>query len=260
MAMTDVGSGDEPMLLVHASGMSSSEWRKYVPVLSARSRVVTVDLLGYGRSEPVVFRSPISARDDQDGLLDVLERVGPSRIIGHSYGGYLAAKVALESPELVRSLVLIEPVLFGALRLENDAQAAEELAHLYDPVFLDEGFGGTEGWMQKFIDYWSGQGVWATLPDPARRANMSVAWKVYCEVRDLSRDPRPFADYRSLNRLPITLIRGSQTTVSARRILERLALELPSARTFVIEGAGHMSPLTHSKELLEILEGASQTD
>ena len=116
MAIADHGSGEDPMVLVHASGMSSSEWRKYVPVLSTHSRVVTVDLLGYGKSDPVLDRSPISAKEDEEGLLEVLRLVGPSRIVGHSYGGYLAAKTALAAPEFVRSLVLIEPVLFGALR------------------------------------------------------------------------------------------------------------------------------------------------
>ncbi len=260
MAIADYGSGDPPILLVHASGFSSSEWRKYLPLLSVGARVVTVDLLGYGKSDPVVDRSPVAAREDEDGLLNVLGLIGPSRIIGHSYGGYLAAKVALASPQLVRSLVLVEPVLFGALRQDNDAESTEELAHLYEPGFLEESFGGTERWMQRFIDYWSGEGAWARLPDPARRANMRVAWKVYCEVRDLSQDPRPFADYRVLSRLPTTLIRGSLTTVSARRIVDRLAEELPSAKTHVIEGAGHMSPLTHSNELLSILERAGHAD
>lgn len=248
-------SDQERVVMIHASGLSSSEWRKLAPALEPRARVLAPDLVGYGRAEPIARHAPATARDDLDALAALLERFGPAQLVGHSYGGYLAAKLALAFPQLVTGLVLIEPVLFGALRQAGDVESAAELSRLYDdPTFLDDAFGGTEEWMQRFIDYWAGAGSWSALPDPARRANMRVAWKIYCEVRDLSRDPAAFSAYRALDDVPVTLVRGALTTVCARRIVDRLAVELPRATTHVLQDAGHMSPLTHPSEVLAVIE------
>jgi pimeloyl-ACP methyl ester carboxylesterase len=241
----------EPILFVHASGLSSREWTRTAERLPAAFEPIVPDLRGYGKSDPVPFGSPISATDDLEALRALLGR--PSHLVGHSYGGYLAAKLALEMPDRVASLVLIEPVLFGALRQTGDAEAASELASLYDdPEFLSDSFGGTERWMERFIDYWAGKGSWARLPETHRRANMRVAWKVYREVKDLSNDPAPFEAYAGLPRRT-TLVHGTKTTVSARRIIHFLSVVLPEARVRTIEGAGHMSPLTHPEEILAVL-------
>jgi len=250
-----IAVGVEPVLFIHASGVSSREWKLAAQRLSADFEPIVPDLRGYGQSDPVAFGSPISAQDDLDALATRLTTAGrPTHVVGHSYGGYLAAKLALAMPERIASLVLVEPVLFGALRQTGDAEAAGELADLYDdPDFLSDSFGGTETWMQRFIDYWAGKGSWARLPEPNRRANMRVAWKVYREVKDLSNDPMPFDGYA---RLPArtTLVRGSKTTVSARRIIDYLAGVLPEARVRTLEGAGHMSPLTHADHVIAVIE------
>jgi pimeloyl-ACP methyl ester carboxylesterase len=216
---------------------------------------IVVDLLGYGKSDPVPFGSPVSATDDMEALGSLLASSGPAHVVGHSYGGYLAAKLAIAMPDRIASLVLIEPVLFGALRQTGDPESATELAGLYDdPDFLSDSFGGTEAWMERFIDYWGGKGSWALLPEPNRRANMRVAWKVYREVKDLSSDPLPFGAYAGLPTWT-TLVRGQTTTVCARRIIELLRGELPQARARTIQVAGHMSPLTHADGVLSVIEG-----
>lgn len=244
----------EPILLVHASGLSSREWTRAAERLAADFEPIVPDLRGYGKSDPVPFGSPISAADDLEALRSLLlSAPAPTHLVGHSYGGYLAAKLALSMPERVASLVLVEPVLFGALRQTGDPEAANELASLYDdPSFLSDSFGGTEGWMERFIDYWAGKGSWASLPETHRRANMRVAWKVYREVKDLSNDPAPFEAYAGLPRRT-TLVRGTETTVSARRIIHFLSVVLPDARVRTIEGAGHMSPLTHPDQVLAVV-------
>jgi hypothetical protein len=253
LAVTSSGSPDaEPVLLVHASGLSAAAWRRAVAHLSRSHQPIAIDLLGYGRSDPATRGAPAFASDDLEGITATLASLGrPAHLVGHSYGGYLAARAALSAP--VASLLLIEPVLFGALRTANDPEAAPELSLLYDdPAFLDDEAGGSEAWMERFINYWSGEGAWAALPEAHRRANLRVAWKVYCEVRDLSGDPRPFSTYGALP-ATTTLARGELTTTCARRIIAHLSQALPRAAVRTIAGAGHMWPLTHPDALRETL-------
>lgn len=107
--------------------------------------------------------------------------------------------------------------------------------------------------MEQFIDYWSGAGTWAKMAAPNRQANMRMAWKVFCEVNDLSRDPAAFAEYRAIGGR-VMFVRGSLTTVCARRIIDLVSAEIAGASIRVVEGAGHMSPLTHSNEVLGLIE------
>lgn len=243
----------EPVLFVHASGFSSSEWTRAAAALSDRYYVVAPDLLGYGRSDPIAFGSPISPREDLQALGALAEQLSrPPHVVGHSYGGYLAARLSLERPELVASRVLIEPVLFGALRRAGDPEAAAELSALYDdPEFLSDDFGGTEPWLRRFIDYWSGAGTWDALPETHRRANLRVGWKVFREVKELSSDPDDFPAYAAM-RGQTTLVCAENTTVCARRIIHHLASVLPNARVATIAGAGHLSPVTHPNEVVAI--------
>ena len=237
------------VLLVHGSGMSGASWGKTLIGLGEGFRVLAPDLVGYGRGEPVARGRVVDAEVDLALLRPYLKEAERLDVVGHSYGGYLAAKLALESPSRIDRLVLIEPVLFSALRQTHDEQAREELASLYDdPTFLDPSFGGTEAWMQRFMDYWWGAGFWERIPEAARRASMRTAWKVFCEVRDLSTDPTPFAAYASLP-TPLTLLRGTKTTACARRVVDHLAEHARGAGIELLEGAGHMSPLTHGEAL-----------
>ncbi len=49
-------------------------------------------------------------------MAEMIGEGGPVDIIGHSFGGTVALRMALERPDLVRSLTLVEPVIFAAAR------------------------------------------------------------------------------------------------------------------------------------------------
>ena len=107
--LTDTGAGD-PLLLVHGWGGDGRAWSD---LSFARHRVVTVDLRGHGRS-PVPghgYRPSDYARD----LAALVERLdlGPVVAIGHSMGGQIVAELALEYPELVAAVVVVDPA-YGA--------------------------------------------------------------------------------------------------------------------------------------------------
>jgi pimeloyl-ACP methyl ester carboxylesterase len=106
----EAGEGP-PLLLVHGWPQHFWCWRRVVPLLSARHRLICPDLRGFGWSgAPGRGYDPVTFAADQIALLDALglDRVGA---IGHDWGGFSTFVLALRHPERVeRLLVLSSPI------------------------------------------------------------------------------------------------------------------------------------------------------
>jgi pimeloyl-ACP methyl ester carboxylesterase len=129
-AYQDVGVGPT-VILAHGSGASHRAWAPVVSSLRDRYRILTPDLLGYGRSEP----SPINPRfhpwSDLGVLIALAERAdAPVHLVGHSYGGALTLEAARSLDTRVASLTLIDPVAFHLMRLHMSSHP-ERTAAVY---------------------------------------------------------------------------------------------------------------------------------
>jgi pimeloyl-ACP methyl ester carboxylesterase len=105
------GSG-EPVVLVHAGIFA--DWFKPLleeSALADRYRVVSYHRVGYAGSGRLA--GPVSIAQQTAHLRGLLRHLGIERahVVGHSSGGNIALQLALESPHMVRSLVLMEPAL-----------------------------------------------------------------------------------------------------------------------------------------------------
>ncbi|MEX0800179.1 MAG: alpha/beta hydrolase [Dehalococcoidia bacterium] len=95
-----------PLVLSHGGWTDTTQWTPNVGPLSQRWRVVTWDRRGCGRSsDPGVGHTWRLWRDDLRGLLDHLG-IESAYVGGNSYGALLSLELALEWPQLVRSLIL----------------------------------------------------------------------------------------------------------------------------------------------------------
>ncbi|MCC7054906.1 MAG: alpha/beta hydrolase [Gemmatimonadaceae bacterium] len=105
--------GGEPLVLIHGFPTSSHLWQDLVPLLPDGRRVVVLDLLGYGRSDPP-GELPLDIRAHADRLLILLDLLGINRacLIGHDVGGGIAQAVAVKAPHRVSHLCLISSVSF----------------------------------------------------------------------------------------------------------------------------------------------------
>lgn len=103
------GDGDElpPAVVLHGLFGSSSNWQGLARRLDSRRRVILPDLRNHGRSfhDPAMGLQDLAA--DVRALLARLDP-GPVDLIGHSLGGKVAMVLALEAPELVRRLVVVD--------------------------------------------------------------------------------------------------------------------------------------------------------
>jgi pimeloyl-ACP methyl ester carboxylesterase len=76
--------------------------------------------------------------------------------------------------------------------------------------------------------------------------------KAPLDFRALIEEPTPHVAYRDLH-APVLIMRGEHAPRPTRRIAEMLPSMLPKARLTVIEGAGHMGPLTHAEEVGQLI-------
>ena len=97
----------QPVLLLHGLGSSTRDWELQTPDFSTLYRVVAFDVRGHGQSDkpPGPYSIPLFTADTTE-LIRSLE-IGPSHVVGISMGGMIAFQLAVDTPDLVRSLVIV---------------------------------------------------------------------------------------------------------------------------------------------------------
>lgn len=240
LAFGQEGSG-VPVVCLHSGGFTSRQWKRLAAALAPSHRVIFPDLLGYGASGAWPADAPFHYQLDVDAVVALLATLGePAHLVGHSYGGFLAAHVARVAP--VRSLALYEPVTFSVLDpvRDADALAALDVKRTWEPGAS----GVDEAWFTSFVDWWNGAGTWAAMPAEGKAAFRTAGWKLYEEVRTLSADRTGAAGFATI-RAPTLVMGGARTPLTERRTVERLSAAVPGARLEMFDGAGHMGPITH---------------
>ena len=110
LAYEESGAGLPAVLFVHGWQADRSVWAELIDALDADVRTVAVDLRGGGESRDA--SKPYALERFAADLRELVESlgIGPAIVVGHSMGGTVALRFALDAPELTRGLVLISPV------------------------------------------------------------------------------------------------------------------------------------------------------
>jgi len=106
------GAG-EPVVFLHGFPTSGHLWTDVIPLMPAGHRLVVVDLLGYGRSDPPQARS-LTLRAHGERVVALMDALGIHRacIVGHDLGGGVAQALVIHAPARVTRLALIDSVAF----------------------------------------------------------------------------------------------------------------------------------------------------
>jgi pimeloyl-ACP methyl ester carboxylesterase len=173
----EAGSSGRVIMLVHSSISGARQWRRLMDELQARFRVRAVNLYGYGKTPPWPGETTQSLAD-QARLVEAALPAGVEEIhlVGHSFGGAVAMKVAARLGGRVKKLVLLETNPFYLLAQNGHADAFAEAIELRNCI---KHFGGLGEWTtaaERFADYWGGAGTWQAM-SPERRAAFAEALK-----------------------------------------------------------------------------------
>jgi pimeloyl-ACP methyl ester carboxylesterase len=240
LAYRELGSGP-PVLLLHGWPTSSFLWRDVMPAIARRNRVLALDLPGFGGSD-----KPLETRYDFefftraiDGFLAAagVDRVA---IAGHDLGGPIAVRWALDNPERVTHVALLNTLLYP----DFDPTVMEFVTTLANPDTRGEltSVAGLESVMRLGLADEASltNEVLAGVVDPFADEDSRVALaKAGIELQ-----PDGFADLsRRLSELsvPVRVVYGEQDRVlpDVAETMARVKRDVPQAEVTAIPGAGH---------------------
>ena len=232
------------VLALHCSLAHGGAWAGLAERLSGVT-ITALDQPGHGRS------ADWNRQDEIHGLTtrtaaDLAERLGkggPIDLFGHSFGATVCLRLALQRPDLVRSLMLVEPVIFAAARgtaaYDTFRAGHEEIARR----LVDDRAAGAA----MFHAAWGTGEALADLPERSRRYILDRIHHIPAQnpvlLDDAARLLRP-GGLESVN-VPVLLIEGADSPDVIDAVHAALAARLPQATRLVVPGAGHMVPITH---------------
>lgn len=233
--------GARPTLLAHCFLGHGGTWGRLLEAIDAPLDALAFDMPGHGKSampaQPGDFHAQVSAM-----VTGFVTR--PSLLIGHSFGGASVLRHALGHPETVTGMVLIEPVFFAAAR---GMAAFEDYARQEDGLREAVEGGRPEDAARYFLSLNVGSPEWDSLP-PGAQAAMAAQMPLL-----VATEAGLFGDSGNLLapglmegfEAPVLLLAGSQTTPIFKAAIKGLQARLGNCETVIVEGAGHMAPITH---------------
>jgi lipase len=230
-------------LAIHCTLGHSGAWRGVAAALKDDLSLLAFDLPSHGKSGVWDRTGNVHdvATDMARGLIE-----GPMDLIGHSFGATIALRIAVESPELVRSLTLIEPVYFAAV-LVDEPELLEEYKR--ENAAMDAAFasGDEREAARVFNRDWGDGTPWDLLPERMKDHMTRLIHYVPASSAFLHHDSAGLLDAGRMERasMPTVLIEGDKSPPMSAKVAASLQKRLPNIERVVVEGAGHMLPITH---------------
>jgi pimeloyl-ACP methyl ester carboxylesterase len=246
-----------PVVFLHSGVGSAGEWKQVFSLWPEGYRLVAIDAYRDGTGPGGVGRRSLD--DYADQVYAVAEHVGdPVCLVGFSWGGATALRVAVAAPDLVDSLAVVEPEAYALLRTQDD-NAYAEICGLRDRWRAHVRAGRWYEAFEEFVDFYNGPGSFARWPPPRREAFLADQ-RARGDLWDVLFDD----DLLTLDALasvtaPVQVVEGSLTSAVDHAICDVVRRHVPHAQHTLIEGAGHMMPLTHPESLTRaLLAGLTQ--
>ena len=218
-----------PLLLIHGLGSRGEDWATLIPAFTANGfHVYAPDLLGYGRSDAPDVDYSISLQEKL--VSHFMGEVGLQKadVAGWSMGGWVAAKLTIDQPNLVDRLVLYDsagiyfPATFDAsLFTPTDRAGLDRLVAMLQP-------------MPQSLPNFMAQAAVEKL--------QRGAWVITRSVSGMF-SGRDLLDFRlrSIDR-PTLIVWGSKDTLIPPLVGESMHHLIPRSSLTIIEGCGHLAP------------------
>lgn len=242
-------AGGVPSLFAHCFLGHSGSWGRMIEALPFAVDGLAFDMPGHGRSPmPYVigdFHAQVA------GLVGTFA-TRPQLMVGHSFGAASMLRHALHHRETVTGLVLIEPVFFAVAQSEPEfAPYVDQEKPLHDAVMGDD----LDAAARAFLSLNPGSPDFDALPPQAQAMMAAQMRLVSATVEGLFGDTGGLLQPGVMERFeaPVLLMLGSATTPIFHATVRCLAQRLPKAEVAVIEGAGHMVPISHAPQTAAVI-------
>ncbi len=246
----EAGKGASILLIAGGTGDADS-WLASFDRLALRCRVIAYDRRGHSRSSGPPSSDLHLHAEDAAALLAQVD-ASPATVVGWSGGGLIALDLAIEHPEMVRSLVLVEPPLHA----KKDFDLGFLLT--FARVLLLRRIRGDRAAARAFKRFVDGDS-WDRLPADAREAMLGNASALMADLDAGTGEHLTVEKIKGLT-CPVVLLYGTQSPKILHRPIQRLAAWLPQAEVEVVAGAGHLMHFDRPAEFeAAILRAATQT-
>ncbi|MHA6264922.1 alpha/beta fold hydrolase [Arenibacterium sp. CAU 1754] len=248
LASRTFGTGPRKVLALHCTIAHAGAWRALANAMADEITLIAPDMLSHGKSPDWDKKG-----DFQDRMVKAVEPFldEPMDVVGHSFGATVALRLAVDYPDKVRSLTMIEPVYF-AIAAQDAPDILREQTAKAKPFHDAVTAGEYENAARIFNRSWSDADGprWPDLPEATRTAMTRGVQIVPACSPSIIDDCHGLLKPGVLDRvaMPVLLLRGDQTDEIIGIVNDGLARRLPDADNQVIAGAGHMLPITNPVE------------
>lgn len=238
--------GQGPLVVfLHSSLSSSRQWQGLSVKLSEHFTCINLDLLGYGQADKVNDGENFTFDTEVNRIICIVDDAYSGRsfhLVGHSCGGAIALKMAVEFPERILSLTLYEPVAFHLL--EDDTPTKQQFFDFAEQIaLLDQ-----ESAARTFVDYWNGQSFFDSLPSKLQQMMMLDMGKVNLDFKGIASETYTFEDIKNIQQ-PCLYLQGKRTTELSKLLCKKIIASLVNVSQYQLN-CGHMGPVSNP-ELVE---------
>ena len=182
--------------------------------MGGRFNVLMPDLLESGAALRWSGDGPFCLTDEARTIIDTIDATdGPIHLVGHSYGGCVALRIAIERPRRVASLSLYEPTVFHLLNAmgEDGCRVLGEIRAWGLEIGRHVMSGAYRPAAKLFYEYWNGPGSFPLAKQDVQIHLTRYMFKVCLEFCAVLGDETPPSTYRGL-RIPVLMICGGATS------------------------------------------------
>ncbi len=257
--LLDWGGAGTPILFTHANGFNAFTYTPILGPLAGAAHVMAGDLRGHGKTtlpaDPAAHTDWTVYPRDLVRMLDALGQ-GPYVLAGHSMGGTSSLLAAAARPDLVRALVLFDPVAVDFPEgLDRDQIPLVVNTRKRRAVFPDiesarrayTGRGAFKTWPAETLDAYLKGGL---KPDPE-------GWRLACapdwEAQNFRLGPPDLRSAIDALACPITLLHAEEGSTTGAPLLAYIRARHPSAQIEHIAGTTHFLPMERPELVRAVL-------
>ncbi|WP_244817522.1 alpha/beta fold hydrolase [Caballeronia sp. Lep1P3] len=239
------GAG-ETVVLIHGAIADYRAWDAARDAIAAHYRVVAPSNRYFGAASWPDDGARFSMQTHADDLAAFIRALnaGPVDLVGWSYGADIGLVVAVQHPELVRSVFAYEPSLTTFVTDASDRKAiAADQQQAFGPAFVASKRGDQQAALRPFVDGVNGApGTYDGLPDRVRVVLSDNARTIPLQ---LNAPPPPAITCAQLGTIaaPVAIARGTLTRPFFRIAADTAHRCIPASRLVLLENGRHLAPV-----------------